>query len=83
MTCLQEINAGAHIQDTTSSTPRVNQEERLNVVNVAKEGVRKRRGWRMQVKELQFFWWSSLCNQMHRQFRFTILCPVMALGNIL
>nr|XP_016492495.1 PREDICTED: uncharacterized protein LOC107812003 isoform X1 [Nicotiana tabacum] len=44
----KEINAGAHIQDTTSSTPRVNQEERLNVVNVAKEGVRKRRGWRMQ-----------------------------------
>ncbi|XP_009787636.1 uncharacterized protein [Nicotiana sylvestris] len=44
----KEINAGALLQDTTSSTPIVNQEERLNVVNVAKEGVRKRRGWRMQ-----------------------------------
>lgn len=44
----KEVNTGAYLQDVTCSTPRVSQEERQNVANVAKEGVRKRRGWRMQ-----------------------------------
>ncbi|KAL3361294.1 hypothetical protein AABB24_014277 [Solanum stoloniferum] len=44
----KEVNTGAYHRDVTSSTPRVSQEERKNVANVAKEGVRKRRGWRMQ-----------------------------------
>ncbi|XP_060208245.1 uncharacterized protein LOC132635755 isoform X1 [Lycium barbarum] len=44
----KEIDAGAYLRDATSSIPRVSQEERQNVANVAKEGVRKRRGRRMQ-----------------------------------
>ncbi|KAK4365006.1 hypothetical protein RND71_016364 [Anisodus tanguticus] len=44
----KDIDAGAYLQDVTRSTARVSQEERQNVANVAKEGVRKRRGWRMQ-----------------------------------
>ncbi|KAG5591734.1 hypothetical protein H5410_042248 [Solanum commersonii] len=44
----KEVNTGAYHRDVTSSTPRVSQEERQNVANVAKEGVRKRRGWCMQ-----------------------------------
>ncbi|KAK4340819.1 hypothetical protein RND71_039320 [Anisodus tanguticus] len=44
----KEIDAGAYLREATSSIPRVSQEERKNVANVAKEGVRKRRGWRMQ-----------------------------------
>ncbi|MCD7459312.1 hypothetical protein HAX54_040610 [Datura stramonium] len=44
----KEVNAGASLRDVTSSTPGVSQEERQNVAHVAKEGVRKRRGWRMQ-----------------------------------
>lgn len=44
----KEVNTGAYLRDVTSSTPRVSQEERQNVANVAKDGVRKRRGWRMQ-----------------------------------
>ncbi|CAN4127932.1 unnamed protein product [Withania somnifera] len=45
----KEVNDGAYLLDVTSSTPRVSQEERQNIANVAKEGVRKRRGWRMQI----------------------------------
>lgn len=48
----KEVNAGVYLRDVTSSTPRVSQKERQNVVNVAKEGVRKRRGWRMQTCQI-------------------------------
>ncbi|PHT40716.1 hypothetical protein CQW23_19570 [Capsicum baccatum] len=46
-----EVIAGCYLRDVTSSTSRVSQEERQNVANVAKEGVRKRRGWRMQTSQ--------------------------------